>query len=279
MAIFSYYLLSPKRYAVFAGYNPNGTIEPYVITYLEGLKEITDGIVYITDSPINEKELQKLSHLPIIYQEHNRHNEYDWGSYKRGYNWLKENKFLTYADELIFANDSTFAPITSFKSMFYAMRLKPHLDFWGDLKNLKTTPHLQSYFLVFRPQVFNSPVFSDFINSIQHQPTRQDYINQYELRLTQTLEKSGFRWDCYLPYDKLNTLPLHDKNTHPIKLIKDYNHQFIKRRTFTNGMIIIEKLPYIISYLKTHHPQTYNNILHTKPLSPTTPTYNQKRDK
>ena len=59
LAIFSYYLLSPKRYAVFAGYNPNGTIEPYVITYLEGLKEITDGIVYITDSPINEKELQK----------------------------------------------------------------------------------------------------------------------------------------------------------------------------------------------------------------------------
>ena len=268
--------IASYRYAIFAGYNPKGIIEPYVITYLEGLTEVSDGIVYITDSPLPKEELKKLSHLPILYHYHARHNEYDWGSYKRGYNWLKDNNYLKKADELIFANDSTFAPITSFKPMFYKMRLKPHLDFWGDLKNLNTTSHLQSYFLVFRPQVFNSPVFNYFINSIKHENNRQNYITKYELRLTETLQRNNYKWDCYIPYDKLSHLPLSDKNSHPIKLIKDHNHQFIKRRTFSGGMIIVEDLSYIISYLKNNHPKTYDDIKHSALTSNSLPNYKKK---
>ena len=260
IASFFLYVKTYTRYAVFAGYNPIGKLEPYVITYLQGLNEVTDGIVYITDTYLDKSEQKKLEGINIIYQLHSPHGEYDWGSYKLGYNWLKQKGLLKKADEIIFANDSTYAPITSFKPMFLSMLLRPHLDFWGDLKNINHTPHLQSYFLVFRSPVFTSQVFDKFINSITQLPSREDYIKKYELTLTQTLSSHGFTWDCYLPYNELSTTPLNDKNSHPIKLIKDYNHQFIKRRTFIGGMVIIEKLDYILNYLKTHHPKTYEDI-------------------
>ncbi|MBR5599168.1 MAG: hypothetical protein IKW39_03915 [Alphaproteobacteria bacterium] len=271
IAIAVYYSFSFKRYAVFAGYNPDGIIKPYVLTYLKGLEEVTDGIVYITDSKLNKGEEEKLKSLNIIYQQHIPHNEYDWGSYKRGYNWLKANGYLSKSNELIFANDSTYAPITSFKPMFITMFLKPYLDFWGDLKNNNQTPHLQSYFLVFRPKVFNSEVFNNFINNITAQKTRNDYINEYEIPLTATLSQYDFKWDCYIPYDKLSDYPLNDKHTHPVKLIKDHNHQFIKRRTFTDGMVVLENPKDILLFLQTNYPKTYQDIINSSNIKAKNP--------
>ena len=87
-----------------SGHNPfneNKTIEPYILTYLKGLNEITDGIVYITDSELAEGELQKLKNFNILFTSFKRHNEYDWGSYKRGLYWLKKNGYLEKADEIM----------------------------------------------------------------------------------------------------------------------------------------------------------------------------------
>ena len=119
-------------------------------------------------------------------------------------------------------------------------------------------------------------VFNYFINSIKHENNRQNYITKYELRLTETLQRNNYKWDCYIPYDKLSHLPLSDKNSHPVKLIKDYNHQFIKRRTFSGGMIIVEDLSYIISYLKNNHPKTYDDIKHSALTSNSLPNYKKK---
>ena len=157
-----------KRYAVFAGYNPDKTIHPYIITYLKGLKEVTDGIVYIADSELDPKEYKKLKGL-VLHTEHTRHNEYDFGSYKRGFNWLKKQGYLNKADELIFANDSSYAPMQSFKPMFATMAQKKDLDFWGNTQNSRLNPHLQSYFLVVRKKILHSKNFAHFINKIKHQ--------------------------------------------------------------------------------------------------------------
>ena len=108
-AAFFYLAERPRRYAVFAGYSADGSVAPYVLRYLSGLKAVTDGIVYITDSPLSP-EAQKQVAPYVIHGEYQRHGEYDWGSYKRGYNWLKAKNLLRHADELIFANDSAYAP-------------------------------------------------------------------------------------------------------------------------------------------------------------------------
>ena len=249
------------RYAIFAGYNANGTIEPYVVTYLENLSKVADGIVYITDSPINKKELKKISHLPILYHYHFRHNEYDWGSYKRGYHWLKIKGYLQKADELIFANDSTYAPITSFKPMFKEMSKHKDIDFWGNSQNTYFNTHLQSYFLVFRKKVINSHNFERFLYSVTKLPDHSLYIIKYEITLTPYLESLGYKWKSYIPYEKLSYLPIPDKNSYPLTLIKDYKNQFLKKRTFTEKLIIAEDINKLLNHIEKHSPQTYQNIL------------------
>lgn len=252
------------RYAVFAGYNKDGVIEPYVITYLKGLNEVTDGIVYITDSSLKPEELKKLKSINIIHNEHIRHKEYDWGSYKRGYTWLRINGYLEKADELILANDSCYAPLSSFKPMFKEMQKRKDLDFWSDLQSTKFTPHLQSYFYVFRKPVLNSKLLDVFLRTVKHQKYHFNYIFSYELKLTSYLENFGFKRDSYMPYKKLSYLEKPEKNSYPLTLIKDYNHQFLKRRTFTELLEINEDIPELLDYLKQNHPQTYSDIKSAK---------------
>lgn len=255
-------LLYPQkthRYAIFAGYNANQTIPDYVITYLKGLNEVSDGVVYIADSELKEDEYKKIKNL-VIHTEHKRHNEYDWGSYKRGFNWLKQYGYLEKAKELIFANDSCYAPMKSFKPMFKKMSYHPNLDFWGDSQNTVFTNHIQSYFMVMRKPVINSKVFHNFLNNVTHQEYSSMYITEYEVKLTPVLEALGYKWDSYLPYEKLHHLELADKNSYPLTLIKDYNHQFLKRRTFTTNLPIMESKKELLNYIKTTYPKRYKEI-------------------
>lgn len=249
------------RYAVFAGYNSDSKIHPYIITYLKGLNEVTDGVVYIADSSLDETEAKKLQGL-VLHTEHQKHNEYDWGSYKRGFHWLQKNGYLDKADELIFANDSCYAPMQSFKPMFEEMSQRKELAFWGNSKNIAFTPHLQSYFMVFRKPVLRSKAFAFFINEITHQKHYQDYINNYELKLTPTLENLGYKWDSWHPYEKI---PRYEKdytdiNNYPLLMIRDYNNQFLKRRTFTTMLAILDDRSDLLRYINKKYPARYKEI-------------------
>ena len=254
-----FYMQKPVRYAVFAGYNGDGTIHPYVISYLKGLNEVADGVVYIADSTLKAGEEEKLKGLTIHY-ENVRHEEYDWGSYKRGFKWLKDNGYLEKADEIIFANDSCYAPLTSFKPMFKAMAKRKDLDFWGALQNTRFNPHVQSYFMVLKKQVFNARQFQHFINAVRHQVDSSLYISEYEVKLTPYLESFGYKWDSYMPYRELSYLPDSEKNSYPLTLVKKYGHQFIKRRIFTSSLMNYENEGALLRYVYEINPARYFDI-------------------
>lgn len=94
-----------KRLAVFASFNKDGLILDYVVYYLKELKKVVDGIIFVTDNPILPTELEKIKDF-IVYAECQRHEEYDFGSYKRGFFWAKKNGLLKDCEELVFCNDS-----------------------------------------------------------------------------------------------------------------------------------------------------------------------------
>lgn len=258
---------APKRCVVFAGYNENGRIAGYVLSYLKALNEVAPScVVYIADSPLKEGEEQKLDGL-VLFTEHKRHNEYDWGSYKRGFNRLKENGYLEKIDELVFANDSCYAPLSgSFKPMFKKMAKRKELDFWGDSQNTAFNPHLQSYFMVFRKKVIRSRAFAAFLNKVQHQEYSSYYIELYETKLTPMLENLGYKWDSYIDYERF--LPLlkrrygeTDVNTAPLTAIRDFGHEFLKRRTFTYSLAIWEDKKALLELIKKRYPERYGEIM------------------
>ena len=108
-----------------------------------------------------------------------KHGEYDFGSYKRGFQWANKNLNLANYEELIFCNDSCYGPIYPFENTFDSMSHK-NLDFWGITENSVGfvlnqkrefesgyIKHIQSYFIVFKSQIFLANYFIEFIESIQ----------------------------------------------------------------------------------------------------------------
>ncbi len=201
-----------QRVAIFAHYDKDNLIEDYVIYYLQELKKVADKIIFVSDSNISESELQKINNI-IDNSIIGKHGEYDFGSYKRGYSLAKKLSFLDDCYELIICNDSCYGPLFQFDNLFETMSVK-NLDFWGltmnpigkistgnDIKEIEL-PHLQSYFIVFKPQVFTSNIFDNFITSVKKESTKDLIIIKYEEELTTLLSKNNFKYDVYCEHSK-----------------------------------------------------------------------------
>lgn len=197
-----------KRAAVFAHYDKDNLIDDYVVYYVKALREICEKVIFVScvDLPAEEKE--KLTGIAdhIIAEQH---NEYDFGSYKRGFLYLHDNNLLQDIDSLIFANDSCYAPLFSLKNVFTEMDSR-HADFWGITKNrfgmafaepkniVCVRPHIQSYFLVFSRKVFNSECFVEFMKNIRAETTKDAIVIKYEIGLSELLIQNGFSSDVYI---------------------------------------------------------------------------------
>ena len=99
-----------KILAVFAGYDKDNIIDDYVVYYIKELKKIAD-IIYVSDCNMLDNELNKISEH-CIHLINGHHGEYDFGSYKRGYLYAKENNILQNYNKIIFCNDSCYGPFS-----------------------------------------------------------------------------------------------------------------------------------------------------------------------
>ena len=194
-----------SRVAVFAHYDHEKVIDDYVVYYLTELKKVASNIVFVSDCSLSDKEKSKVKGLVSHIIDY-RHGEYDFGSYKRGYNYLKTNKLLNKYEELIFCNDSCLGPLYSFETVWKKMD-KEKCDFWGMTKFVnskdKTWRHVQSYFVVFHKNVFTSDVFDKFVTSITKQPNKGEVVRKYEDGMSVLLEKNGFTLSSYID-DKMS---------------------------------------------------------------------------
>lgn len=202
-----------KRIAIFAHYDKDNLIEDYVIYYLKELNKVADKIIFVSDGNIANSELEKINNI-TTHSIVKKHNEHDFGSYKRGYLLAKELGYLETCDELIFCNDSCYGPLYPFEEMFNKMSPQ-QVDFWGitenpkgiilennEIKRNQPLKHVQSFFVVFKPQIFNSEIFENFIQSIKHEESKDLIIINYEEGLTQLLTNNGFKYEVYCQNSK-----------------------------------------------------------------------------
>ena len=222
-----------KRAVVFAHYDKDSIIDDYVIYYLKELKKIAATIVFVSCCNLSDKEIEKLNGIAshVIAQIH---DEYDFGSYKRGFLYLQDK--LDEFDELIFANDSCYGPLYPLEKVFSKMG-NEHCDFWGITKNnfgykknLKhffvKRPHIQSYFIVFNKNVFTQDFFSNFIKSVKHQDTKKQIISSYEIGLTELLVGKGLKYKTFInAYENINNITILKWR----QIIEKYNMPFIKK--------------------------------------------------
>lgn len=253
-----------KRLAIFAFYNGKGLINDYVVTYLKYLREVSDSIIFVADNEPNVKELSKIYPL-VSHIESYHHGEYDFGSYKIGFRYAKEHYLLDDVDEIILCNDSCFC-VEALKPAFDKMSTKP-CDFWSMTASNEYEPHLQSFFLVVKKKLFNSEVFSNYLDNVKHLDSFLEIVNTYEIPLKKTFEKEGFKSASYIKAPKKN-----NPTFFPIKCIK-VKMPLIKRKIFTESYACKESLLEVILYIKIKHNAKYKDILNYFNVNSLVPTW------
>jgi lipopolysaccharide biosynthesis protein len=70
-------------------------------------------------------------------------------------------------------------------------------------------PHVQSYFIVFKKNVFLSKVFDDFIKSIKEEKTKRGVISNYEIGLSEHLKQAGYKYSTLInAYPYINNIAI-----------------------------------------------------------------------
>ena len=244
-----------NRLAIFAFYNLKGEVLDYVVSYLTFLQEVCSKVVFVADSEVAQKELLKIKPY-VCASLCQRHGEYDFGSYKRGINYCKEQDMLDDIDDLILCNDSCYC-VDSFETSFDIMA-KKQCDFWAMNLSKEAQPHLQSFFLVFKKSVFSNNSFFDYFNKVGHQEDFLKVVYSYEIPLKSFFEDLGFKADYIFAVDSDTTNP----TFYPVLSMKA-NVPLVKRKIFLDREYLLLSTPiiYTLWYIRTHYPKAFKDIV------------------
>ena len=236
-----------KSICIFAHFNKNDDLEKYVIDYLKTIKNLVDGIIFISTSDLKTKKtilLEEIVHKIII-----RKNEgYDFGSWQEGLFFVKNN-YKNLPQEIILCNDSCYISKVLLKKAISKMRKNKNIDFWGITKNYLFGMHLQTYFIVLNSRPLSDKKLWEFLYSFKKQDNKVNYIIKYEIGLSRFLKKENYIMDAYI---NLNLIK-HSFITTKYKLI------FIKQ-------YLLNLLKYLLakSFLKTNSNSNVENIKEIK---------------
>lgn len=180
---------APRRFAVFAHFDPDGEVAPHVRRTIAALTDFVDRLVVVSTAPLTADSREWLSGRSEFLERPN--SGHDFASYVAGMAHLEEDP-----DQLILMNDSAVMPLYSLPEIFAAMETR-NQDAWGLTPGYGFGAHLQSYMLVFDRQVLESPTFRQFWDFDPLGMGREELIIRYEVGLARALRDSGFRLDTY----------------------------------------------------------------------------------
>ena len=184
-----------NRAVVFASFNADGIITEYVVELLKGLQSVAQYIVFIADNGIaNKEEVKKIATL-VDHAEFIRHGGYDFNSYKKGIKYLENQSLLNSFDELILMNDSCYGFIYPLETVFSSMD-NVDCNFWGLCDSYEVKHHIQSFFYVFKKEVFLDSLFKSFWMDIKGKLSFLEAVG-LERSLTFFLEQK-FMSDSYI---------------------------------------------------------------------------------
>lgn len=239
----------PRRACLFAAYDIDGVVDPYVIEYIRELSRFSD-VYYLAACRMNPGELDKLEGL-VVDAWAVPHDRYDFGSYSMLAAELVGWDVLEQYDEVLMVNDSCYL-LRRLDDLFDTMATRP-CDWWGlqltsrwfdgvgpdreplPIEQVRETwpsavmhpdqsPHVGSYFLAVRRAVIEDPGFRRRLERVAAQDTKIRIIYKYETGTTQYLVGQGFQFDTYLgslyPYHPMYSADTFDRIAEGLPLLK-----------------------------------------------------------
>jgi Rhamnan synthesis protein F len=173
-----------------AHYDHRGGVGPHVRRQVESVAEAVDRLVVVSTAALTEASRTWLAGRAELVERPNY--GYDFTSYQVG---LHRAGDLTAYDEVVICND-TYVPVTPYSRIFDEMAARP-VDFWGLTLNDRVSPHVQSFFVAFRPWVVGSRAFLRFWSGLDPLSARRQVIKRHEVGLSRCLHGAGFRSGAY----------------------------------------------------------------------------------
>ena len=243
-----------KRMGLFVFYDKDNIVDDYILYLLEEISKELSGMVIISNSKLSSKEKSKLNKYCFKYIE--RENKgLDAGALC---DYFRNNNDHEDYDEIVYFNDTCYAPLYPFNEIFKEMDEKK-CDFWGLTVGEKETnyyeaikepyfpKHIQTFFIVFRKNVFLSDAFKNYWKNfkLEEMKSFNDIVSKHELIFTKYLEDNGFKYDYYIK-SKVISDDYHRNYNHfafsSANLVIDEKAPFIKRKCFITP---IENLIYM----------------------------------
>lgn len=192
-----------RAWCVFSHYDPNGRIEPYVQQYLAELKRCGVSVILVsTSATLNEGDLEalKLVAAAAILREN---VGYDFGSYKVGIDFLREQGLKPH--QLLLTNDSVFGPFHALDKVFSDA---VDYDLYGMTDSFDFHHHLQSFFLLYGERILQSKDFWDFWDEVElidsgEPGFKQQIILRYEVGGSQYFLHRGYRLGVAYPFTEV----------------------------------------------------------------------------
>lgn len=187
--------LTKRRVCLFSHFDIDGRLDSHVQNYLQALTEsgIEPWLITSCDHLHPESlEVAKALCGAVISRENRGYDFAGWASTLAVWPQLYD------VEELILANDSVYGPLVPLDQVFAAMKAVA-CDVWGMTRSREITPHLQSYFLVFRRPALMHHAVRRFWNEVRPLPSKDEVIGRYELGLERAMQAGGLRTATYVP--------------------------------------------------------------------------------
>ena len=188
------------RVVVFVHFDRYGEVRPYVLHYLNALRDAGVSILFVSNSgklkPLAIESLKPLC-IGIIVR---RNIGYDFGAWREGLEYLKGS--LDRLEWLAIANDSLYGPLAPLGPLFDEMNFAA-ADVWGLTDSTQRNWHLQSYFVAFSRRVLRSGAWRRFWRGILPVKSKSWAISHGEIAITGALRAAGFKCAALFPYKRL----------------------------------------------------------------------------
>ena len=214
----------PDRLFLFAGFDKDCIIDDALIYYVKQLSKHGD-VILCMDCDCKKSEINKIKEY-TIHTIAKRHGEYDFGSYKRCFQYAHDKGILKDYNYVYLINDSVFGPvininptlknIESIKSDAAGIIISKH----------KTHAFIESWFVRLNKNIFISDWFYNFMNSIEQEEFKYQVTIKYEHGLTNLIK------DNNCTYAGLYTVYGRETYNNPKYLFK-HGCPFIKKLSFT----------------------------------------------
>jgi lipopolysaccharide biosynthesis protein len=244
-----------RRIAFFVHYDKDCVLSESDAAYLDELAKYAEQIVFITNSNLPEADLDRIRSGKVTILRRDNVG-FDFGAWKDAVIQYGYDRLSAF-DQVIFANNSNFAPLWSLSSVFAEMEHRDPVDFWGileyprgfagsEMEKLYIDAHIQSYFFVAEQSLASSPVFAEFWNRVGYHSAIMGVIEHEETEMTKFFADRGFAYDVFISESALimKKTKYNAPYMHPRSLIL-LNNPFVKKKTglqtFPDEKIMLEE--------------------------------------